>query len=122
MQPTAPMFPRSTRRSSILSQLAGRRSELLVKNATVVLGDACCLVRESEGRNVEVTAGQQCRNPCTRHWRAGTPRDGGGGTVNQQLAQICVPVLPDPAEPLLAAARMLLWNQADPGGKVPPRG
>src|SRR4051812_21070230 len=38
MRPTAPMFPRSTRRSSILSQPSGRRSEPLVKNATVVLG------------------------------------------------------------------------------------
>src|SRR3954451_11464691 len=46
----------------------------------------------------------------------------GAGTVDQQLAQIRVAALADPAEPLLATARMLLWNQADPGGKVPPRG
>src|SRR5689334_9571068 len=38
MRPTAPVFPRSTRRSSILSRPSGRRSEPLVKNATVVLG------------------------------------------------------------------------------------
>src|ERR1044071_9906236 len=37
MRPTAPMFPRSTRRSSILSQPSGRKSEPLLKNATVVL-------------------------------------------------------------------------------------
>src|SRR3954466_1819149 len=37
MRPTAPMFPRLTRRSSILSQPSGRRSEPLAKNATVVL-------------------------------------------------------------------------------------
>src|SRR4051794_18418798 len=38
MRPTAPMFPRSTRRSSILSRPSERRSEPLLKNATVVLG------------------------------------------------------------------------------------
>src|SRR3954469_890214 len=38
MRPTAPTFPRSTRRSSILSRPSGRRSEPLLKNATVVLG------------------------------------------------------------------------------------
>src|SRR3954447_19180077 len=38
MRPTTPVFPRSTRRSSILSQPSGRRSEPLIKNATVVLG------------------------------------------------------------------------------------
>src|SRR3954462_5745528 len=38
MRPTAPVFPRSTRRSSILSRLSGRRSEPFIKNATVVLG------------------------------------------------------------------------------------
>src|SRR3954464_1739522 len=37
MRPTAPTFPRSTRRSSILSRPSGRRSEPLLKNATVVL-------------------------------------------------------------------------------------
>src|SRR4051795_4707975 len=37
MRPTAPRFPRLTRRSSILSQPSGRRSEPLGKNATVVL-------------------------------------------------------------------------------------
>src|SRR3954451_7446201 len=38
MRPTAPMFPRSTHRSSILSRPSGRRSEPLIQNATVVLG------------------------------------------------------------------------------------
>src|SRR3954454_3502353 len=38
MRPTAPTFPRSTRRSSILSRPSGRRSEPLLKNATVVVG------------------------------------------------------------------------------------
>src|SRR4051812_621553 len=38
MRPTAPRFPRLTRRSSILSQPSGRRSEPLAKNATVVVG------------------------------------------------------------------------------------
>src|SRR4051794_20666027 len=37
MRPTAPMFPRSTRRSSIRSRPSGRRSEPLIQNATVVL-------------------------------------------------------------------------------------
>src|SRR4051812_26626151 len=37
MRPTAPMFPRSTHRSSILSRPSGRRSEPLIQNATVVL-------------------------------------------------------------------------------------
>src|SRR4051812_29918214 len=37
MRPTAPMFPRSTRRSSILSQPSGRSSQHRIKNATVVL-------------------------------------------------------------------------------------
>src|SRR4051794_25665291 len=60
-------------------------------------------------------------DPHPRHLMAATPMHGGAGTVDQQLAQIRVAALADPAEPLLAAARMLLWNQADPGGKVPPR-
>src|SRR3954452_3003636 len=38
MRPTAPMFPRSTRRSSILSRPSRERSERLIKFATVVLG------------------------------------------------------------------------------------
>src|SRR4051812_24005738 len=38
MRPTAPTFPRSMHRSSILSQPSGRRSEPLAKNATVVIG------------------------------------------------------------------------------------
>src|SRR4051794_13043978 len=37
MPPTAPMFPQSTPRSSILSRSSGSRSALLLKNATVVL-------------------------------------------------------------------------------------
>src|ERR1044071_9159447 len=37
MRPIAPMFPRSTRRSSVLSRPSGRRSDPLLKNATVVL-------------------------------------------------------------------------------------
>src|SRR3954451_14645336 len=37
MRPTTPVFPRSTRRSSILSQPSGRRSKSLIQNATVVL-------------------------------------------------------------------------------------
>jgi hypothetical protein len=39
------MFPRSTRRSSILSRPSGRRSEPLVKNATVVLGTSAAKQR-----------------------------------------------------------------------------
>src|SRR4051794_9814381 len=39
MPPTAPAFPRLMRRSSILSQPSGRRSEPLAKNATVVLAE-----------------------------------------------------------------------------------
>src|SRR3954447_22539411 len=38
MRPKAPVSPRSMPRSSILSQLPGKRSERLIKNATVVLG------------------------------------------------------------------------------------
>src|SRR3954467_5194945 len=38
MRPTAPMFPQSTHRSSILSRPSGRRSEPLIQNATVVVG------------------------------------------------------------------------------------
>src|SRR4051812_24298109 len=37
MRPKAPVSPRSMRRSSILSQLPGKRSERLIKIATVVL-------------------------------------------------------------------------------------
>src|SRR4051794_14889173 len=40
MRPTAPMFPRSTRRSSILSRPSARKSEPLIQNATVVVGRA----------------------------------------------------------------------------------
>src|SRR5918997_1220498 len=35
---------------------------------------------------------------------------------------IHAPAFAAPAEPLLAAGRMLFRNQTDPGGKVPPRG
>src|SRR4051794_12257272 len=37
MPPKAPVSPRLTRRSSILSRPPGKRSELLIKTATVVL-------------------------------------------------------------------------------------
>src|SRR5262245_64023469 len=45
----------------------------------------------------------------------------GHGTGDQQPPQIAIALLGDAAEPLLAASRMLLRHQADPGGKVASR-
>src|SRR3954452_6012377 len=58
MRPTAPMFPRSTRRSSILSRPFERRSEPLLKNATVVIG-------RSLAREAVRVAGQRIGEPGT---------------------------------------------------------
>src|SRR3954451_22183473 len=66
MPPTTPASPRSTRRSSILSQPSGRRSEPLLKNATVVLG------RQEEHsrqpRNPPGTPGGVFRVPISAEW------------------------------------------------------
>src|SRR5215213_4397607 len=60
MRPTAPMFPRSTRRSSILSRPSGRRSEPLVKNATVVLAEALAVISGKNGGNGAGRIGRGC--------------------------------------------------------------
>src|SRR5689334_3894220 len=47
--------------------------------------------------------------------------DHGQGSDGQQRAQVAVPMLGDAAEPFLAAARVLLRDQADPGSQIPAR-
>src|SRR3954449_12128450 len=47
MRPTTPVFPRSTRRSSILSQPSGRRSKSLIQNATVVLARRAQIIQHA---------------------------------------------------------------------------
>src|SRR5436190_23487325 len=80
MRPTTPVFPRSTRRSSILSQASGRRSEPLVKNATVVVDHAVAEVepRRVPARSAEALEGARglVRHvPAERHDDAGTGID-----------------------------------------------
>src|SRR5262245_51010343 len=41
-------------------------------------------------------------------------------TGDQQPSQVAIALLGDAAKPLLAAGRMLLGHQSDPGGKVAP--
>jgi hypothetical protein len=45
--------------------------------------------------------------------------DDGHGADEQQLAQIAVSLLGDPAKPFFATARVLARNKTNPCGKVP---
>ena len=44
--------------------------------------------------------------------------DDGERASHEQAAQIAVTLLADTAEPVLASARVLLWNEPNPGRKV----
>src|SRR5262249_10239335 len=47
--------------------------------------------------------------------------DDGHGTCYEQPSQVAITLLGDAAEPLLAAGRVLLGHQPDPGSKIAPR-
>src|SRR4029077_5683390 len=47
--------------------------------------------------------------------------DDRGAPSREQAAQIAIALLADTAEPVLAAARVLLRHEPDPGREVPPR-
>src|SRR3954453_12669367 len=78
MRPTAPMFPRSTHRSSILSRPSGRRSEPLIQNATVVLGE-----REAEQRSSELRGRRVAVFGAT-----GSPPDVSGRSADRTIADL----------------------------------
>jgi hypothetical protein len=81
-------------------------------------GDTCRLIRQSNGGDVEVAAGQQPGDPCPRHLASTNSMHGRAGTMDQQFPKIGVTSLADAAEPLFAAGRMLFRDQAYPGCKV----
>src|SRR3954447_10971802 len=144
MPPKAPESPRLTRRAYILSRPLSKRSERLIKNATVVLGCACqsdgrrfhgvifsCnpqlpsdarhLVGQGDGGRLWRLAFEELDQPRQRPSTASNMLDHSSGPDHQHAAQSFVAGARDNAEPDLARGRMILRGKADPGCELAPR-
>ena len=83
--------------------------------------DPCQLVSEGDDRNIVMGASQEPFCPSTERSVAFSyVRQGRPCSVDQELAQIFVAALADPEQLRLAASGELLWDQAEPGGEIPP--
>jgi hypothetical protein len=79
--------------------------------------DACRLIRQSNGSDVEMATGERPGDPRTRNPVAANPMHGGTGAVHQQFTKIGVASLAYPTEPFFATRRILFRDQAYPAAK-----
>src|SRR3954451_19136148 len=77
------------------------------------------LVGKRDGGDLGRSPSQQCREPGAVFGAVDLGiADDGECTGHEQAAQIAVTLFADAAEPVLAPARVLLWNEPDPGREV----
>jgi hypothetical protein len=82
--------------------------------------NARILVGERNGRDVHRPTIAQARQPSrpAEPYAAAAPTHDGAGTMDQQFAKVTVVALAHPAQPLLATARVLARDEAEPGGEL----
>ena len=84
-------------------------------------GHPCDLVGERNGGDLGGSALHQSCEPGPLGAVLSRISDNGHGAGDQQPSQVAIALLGDAAEPFLAAGRMLLRHQPDPGRKIAPR-